>query len=186
MNVSSGGRILAFIAGAGTILAILTVIAAIVFAIFRLVASRHIQKPRKLDIILPLILWLLAAAAFILNIGWFRVFLIVFGIAPLHAILFLLSSFYSADVISESRAIRIYSIISYVTYPLSYMLLPDGGDYGGAYMFFSIIKNEVVVNIASVLVAPCFIASAVFIILQFIASLKFKKGKKRNEQTENL
>lgn len=155
----------------------------IAYLIYKLATKKHTRKPKKIYLIMPFVSALVAVAAFIFNMGWFRVALIVYGIAPIHAILFLFSSLYSSDSAAENTPLRFYTIISYITYPLPYMLLPDGGDAGEEYMFFWLIKNEQIINIGYALVLPCFIISAVFIALQFFKARKLRTLSHTTEDT---
>ncbi len=157
---------------------VLGAVTGISYLIFRLATRHTLEKSKRLFIIMPFVLLLLAAAAYIINMGWIRFALLFSTIAPLHAALFLFSSFYSAELTSRSRTVLTFTIINYILYPLSYIFLPDGGDIGGTYMFFSLIENETAVGIGWIIVPILFIASFILFILQLIISHRLKKKAK--------
>ena len=117
------------------------IIAGIAYFIYKLATKQQTEKPRKIFIIMPFAILLIAAVAFILNMGWYRVILIILLIAPLHSLLFLFTTLYASDHASTNKTALKFSIINYILFPMTYILLPDGGDTRGMYMFFGLIKN---------------------------------------------
>lgn len=163
------------------------IIAGIAYFIYKLATKRQTEKPRKIFIIMPFAILLIATVAFILNMGWYRVILIIFPIVPLHFILFFFTSLYSSDFAAKSKPILMFSIINYIIFPLTYLLLPDGGDTGGMYMFFGLIKNEALCSFSLSVAVNCFFASIAFILLQLIMTFKLKRKERlENEKNQNI
>jgi len=154
---------------------VISALAGVPFLLYKFASRNRIRKPEKVYIILPIVCLLISGAAYIFNMGWIRLIFTVFGIAPLYAVLFLASSFYAADCMKEDRPIRVYTIISYVTFSLTYMLLPDGGDYGEEYFFFSPVRGSEFSSIAFLLAMLCAIVGFIFIVLSFFRTRKLKK-----------
>lgn len=157
--------------------AILLGIVAICRLIFKLATKNAPKTPNKFFIIMPFVILFISAAAFILNMGWIRVALVFSLIGPAQAVFFLFSSFYSSAFATRSRTILTFTIINYIAYPAIYLLLPDGGDIGGAYMFFALIKSDMALEIGSLLAPLFFIVSLVSGIVQTVTSHKLKKAE---------
>ncbi len=59
---------------------------------------------------------------------------------------------------------------------LTYLLLPDFGDVGGAYLLFRLIKNDTVANLMMYVAPVLFVANVAILILECI---ELRKGKSR-------
>ena len=67
-----------------------------------------------------------------------------------------------------------YIILSCTTYLLSYLLFPDGGDIGSMYLFFGLIRNDMIANIMMYIAPIIFIVNITVLILE---CLELKKCK---------
>ena len=79
---------------------------------------------------------IIAAISFIMNPGWIRVFLLWSGVPWIHISAFLFVGILASYKIRYSKAIKIISILSCLTYLFANFLLPDGThcfyvSYGG-------------------------------------------------------
>ncbi len=156
---------------------------AVVYLIIR--AIHHAQKIGK-----PLTTFYTAATLFcfasvllsgFFNIGWIRFILIVSGIALVHPIALIVIIHTALKFVDWSASIKVLIVSAYITYVLGYFLLPDGGDIGPVYMFFGLIRTDVVVNLAFLL-SPCLlIANAVILIALVVTRFKLGKQMKRQE-----
>lgn len=69
-----------------------------------------------------------------------------------------------------------------ITFVLFYLLLPDGGDAGGLYVFFGLVHNDVVATVCGAIASTIV---KINIVLLVILALKAKKAE-RNMKTETI
>ena len=117
---------------------------------------------------------IIAAISFIMNPGWIRVVLLWLGVPWIHISAFLFVGILASYKIRYSKAIKIISILSCLTYLFANFLLPDGGDYEGPYMFFTIIRNDFLVTIGGVISTTLFCANIALMIVNIILVAKCK------------
>jgi len=67
-----------------------------------------------------------------------------------------------------------------VTYILTYILLPDAGDYGGMYFFFGLIHSDLLSGIDLHISIIAFEVHFVLFILQIIYAVKIKKDQEKD------
>jgi len=118
---------------------------------------------------------LIMSASWIFNLGWYRFVLIFIPIPLIHTIAFLIINIKCANRISDFKCLGKYILISSVTYLLPHLLFPDGGDIGGMYLFFGLIKNDA---IAYVMMPIAIIAFVINIIVLIIEGKIMRKCKK--------
>ena len=106
--------------------------------------SKKTAKKWYAVIILCVVVMILS---WIFNIGWLRLILTWIPLPLIHTIAFLFVNFKAANKVSTFKSMKKYMILSCASYSLVYLLLPDGGDVGGMYMFFTLIRNEVITSI---------------------------------------
>ena len=157
------------------LLAIICFVCAVGYLIYYMVkkSDRHSNAV----ILTSLILVVIAAVSWILNAGWLRVFLTVVGAPFLHSIVFIVMSVFASKHARDSRRIRIASIVYQLTYILSYLCFPDGGDIGGMYFFFGLIHNDVLVSTAFFICIMSLISH--FIVFINLIVQMFMRGKNR-------
>ena len=80
--------------------------------------------------------------SWILNMGWIRMVLTWLLLPVIHSFVFICINFKLANGLSTFKGYKKFLNLSCITYLLTYFLLPDVGDVGGAYMFFTLIKIE--------------------------------------------
>ena len=118
---------------------------------------------------------IIALVSWIFNLGWYRVFLTWIPIPFAYTIAFLIINFKVIKRALEFTHLRKYILLSNATYLLSYLLFPDGGDIGGMYVFFGLIKNSIVAGIAMYAALILFVATVVILILECIALKECKE-----------
>lgn len=119
---------------------------------------------------------IIALASWLMNFGWIRLALTFFAIPIIHTVGFMIISYFALSYVDKSVKLKRYIIFSCITYLLSYILLPDAGDIGSMYLFFSLIHNDIIANISYRLSVIVFIANIVLLILQIVERNKVKRG----------
>jgi len=118
---------------------------------------------------------LMVAASWTLNMGWYRLILTWLTVPFIHPIIFAVINSKALPNLIYSAKLKIYTLITYITYVLMYSFFPDGGDVDSAYAFFGLISNDTVVYILGLLSTVCLVTYIIFTILQIIESGKVKK-----------
>ena len=157
------------------------IIIGIIFFIKSVISLVKTGDSLKLKYNLVCILCILVAiAAWIFNFGWLRFIFTFLAIPVIHTIALMLVTNFALSHIEESPKIKWYIILSYVTYLLSYLLLPDSGDSGPGYMFFSLIHNDIITDICYDIAISSFICNIGIMVIQLIETIQIKiKNKKQ-------
>lgn len=127
------------------------------------------------------ILWLSAlcilivAISWITNMGWIRFFLTFLMVPVIHALVFFWTNYFSAKYCEIVPNLKKLTWFFMLTYLLPYLLTPDGGDIGGIYFFFGLVKNDTLANIANYIAG---IALSFHIALFVVMIMEIRKGKK--------
>ncbi len=152
----------------------------LVFLIINIIKAlqRKSQIPKR-KVFTTLAIMLLTAASFI-NIGWFRVIMLWLLIPVIHATVFFVSNMFFVKYTDISPQIKIMNLMFMISYLVAYLFLPDFGDIGGAYFFFTLIQNEILVGIAFFVSQITFVGHIVLFILQIIEVRKIRKFQKHN------
>lgn len=123
---------------------------------------------RKLFIGLSLAVSVLVMlASWLMNMGWLRLFGTWLLLPLHHSALFIAANLVSArnwDDDGEASTLMVYS---HITFLLSYILLPDGGDIGPMYFCFGLVRNDTAAHIAFIAAVIVFIVHIVIIADQF-------------------
>lgn len=151
------------------------VITGIVIIVKSVTASKNGNSTKLKYNLISILCVMTAIASWVLNPGWLRVVMTIFTIPVIHAIAFMIINSIAASYVDKSVKLKRYIILSYITYLLGYILLPDGGDIGPMYVFFGIIHNNVVAGIAYSLSSIAFLGNIVVLILQIAERKKIKK-----------
>ena len=122
--------------------------------------------------------------------GWYRIVFTWLAIPIIHPIIFKIVNIRfakSVKLTGSTLKTKFLSVLSCATYLLAYLLLPDGGDIGSAYMFFGLIHDnrvEAFIPIAIIF----FVANIVVMIIQFINTKRSEENIniESNEQIENI
>lgn len=112
--------------------------------------------------------------SWIFNMGWIRFALVFIPLPFVHTLAFLIINTKAAKKIPEFPKLKKMLMYSCLTYVLTYLLLPDGGDVGGMYMFFGLIKNDAIVSVAFYLASAAAVAS-IALLCSLIFTLRAKK-----------
>ena len=148
----------------------------IVFLIRLLLKMIKLKQPRIITYYVIMILCILiVAASWILNMGWYRVFLTWLTVPFVHPVIFAVINGKVLPNLIHSAKLKAYTLTTYITYVLMYAFFPDGGDIGSAYVFFGLINNDVVVRILGLLSIVCLVTYILFTIFQIIENNKVKK-----------
>ena len=144
------------------------------------------DKSARLWYLITIFSVLLVCVSWIFNIGWYRIILIWSTIPFIHIVLFMLANFSAAKYFSKSKKIRIYTILSIASFISANLLFPDGGDIGGMYCFFGLIRNDLLATIAAYISMHCFFLNIVILILELVESVKCKRRSRIAVENEAL
>lgn len=121
-----------------------------------------------------------AISAWFLNFGWCRFFLTIIPIPFVYSAFFVISNYTASVYVKKSLSLKISMVLSYISYIAAFALFPDGGDIGGMYAFFALIKDKAVVEICSCVSIFAFALSIACLVYQIVKSLKIRSAMKRN------
>ncbi|MBO7520244.1 MAG: hypothetical protein J6T73_05640 [Clostridia bacterium] len=168
--------ILSAVVIAGAILVIAGVIfAAAVIIKAVILSSKNGNKSKIKYILLCVFCVLTAAVSWILNFGWLRIIMTFTAIPLIHTATFIVINTLALPYADKSKRLTVYGVLSFITYLSGYLLLPDSGDYGPSYMFFGLIKNDIITQASFYLSAVLLTSNVVFLILQITQRAKIKK-----------
>lgn len=165
-NVNSSILLLLLIAG---LVAVVTVI--VVGVILAIVKKGNSKKVT----ICTLVSIIIAGFSWILNFGWLRFFMTFLLIPVIHGTVFFLSNIKFAKYTDQSTKMKKMNFLFIITYLMSYFLMPDGGDTGEMYFFFSLIHNDILAGIASFVSSIAITAHILLFVLQIVEIRKIKK-----------
>lgn len=128
---------------------------------------------RFCSIVSAVVCILISAAAFMCNLGWCRVVCAWLLIPFWYPLALVIITIITSKYIPHSKSLAAWQIISEITFLTSSLILPDFGDIGDSYMFFSQITpvpiNDEIFLIASVVL---FVISLVSMIMQIVLAVK--------------
>ena len=130
---------------------------------------------------LVLIFILIAAVAWILNMGWFRFILTFLCVPIIHTVFWAIVNINAARKLELVGTTKKLFLLSYVTYITPYLFLPDAGDEGPMYFFFGLIRNDVLSDIMMSVASICFIVNIAILIIEIVGLIKVKKKEKSQE-----
>ncbi len=166
--------------------AVLFAIGIIIRSIIQAAKSKNFTK--LIFNLLSVLCIALGAWSWLFNFGWFRFFLTFLGIPVIHAAAFFFINNFAATYTNKSRILKIAVIISHITYLLGYFSLPDGGDIGPMYAFFTLIRDDALTGICFTIAGFGFFINAVCLVFELIWSMtlksqntKLKKATATNE-----
>lgn len=111
---------------------------------------------------------IISIVSWVFNMGWLRFIMTFLAVPIIHTIAFIIINSFSLSYIDKSVKLKRYVNLSYITYLLGYLSLPDGGDVGPMYVFFGLIHNDIVANISYIISSISFIGNIVLFILQIV------------------
>ncbi len=179
-------RLSVFFTKAIGILLLSVIVGGLVFGIIMFVRSMiklKKQSPKSVKYGFLIILCVfIAAASWIFNMGWIRLIFTLFAFPVVYTAFFLIVNSKALPRLLFSVKLKIYTLLSCATYLLSFLFLPDGGDYGPMYVLFGLIRNDIFVDISYIL---CEISFAAFVLVSVFQIKEIVKvWKSENAQTE--
>lgn len=120
----------------------------------------------------------IAAVSWITNFGWVRFFMTLVAIPFIHAIVFFSIHLFAVTQIEKSRMLKVFTLLSFVTYLCGYIFLPDGGDVGPMYAFFGLLHNDFIIGLCSSISGIGFVGNIVFMVFQTIETIKLRRTNK--------
>ena len=136
------------------------------------------SKGKIKTIIISVISILVVVATWMFNLGWLRLFMTAFLIP--HIVLFVFMNLYSTKYFDNSKRIKILNIFFVLTFLFAYVFMPDSDDIS-SYVFFGLVHNENVLNIAEIISTVAFVGNVVTFIMQIIGIEKIKKNLLENK-----
>ena len=159
------------------------VVVGIVFLVRAIVLAVKSHNAEKLvHTVTSVVCILVAAASWILNPGWLRVFLTIVGVPIYYSIGFMIVIGLCSTYASRSTRLRTYIILLEILYVLTFLAFPDIGDYGPSYMFFGLIRSDSVVGVGFTVTYLAFAGSVIFAILQLVERSRVKKEIKNADE----
>ena len=110
----------------------------------------------------------LTSASWFMNFGWYRVFLTWIPIPYIHFILFLVINSLAIFCLKRSKPLKVMYILSNLTFMFAYFAFPDGDDFGGSYMFFTLIRNSKIIAIAEIAAIVLFAINVLILFIEVI------------------
>lgn len=160
--------------------AILALAVAVLGIVLLMVKNKSFAQ--RCTIVASLFCVVIAGISWVFNMGWLR-FIMTFLLIPFaHAILFLITVFSTVKYVDKSAKIKIINLLFMLTYLMFYVFLPDGGDVGGLYFFFGIIKNNILCDFAYYIASAAFAGNIVLFVLQLVAIRNFKRTNRKNDE----
>ena len=147
-----------------------------------ILAKKGNSIPLKYNLLTFLFI-LIAIASWGFNMGWLRLFMTFLAIPIIHTSVFMILNHFSLSYINQSSYLKKLVIFSNIAYLIGYLLLPDLGDIGPMYLFFGLIRNNLIATFGYEISAVGFLATVVLLILQIIECRKIKKQHKMNNIT---
>ena len=176
-----------------SIISLISILAAIVSLIaITAVVTKVMPAPnlhssgKKTSVIISLLSIFVVAVSWITNIGWMRIMLSFFLVPFLHAIYYFILNLAICFFVGQSKSLRLMNLLFSITYVLSNLFFPDGGDAGPSYFFFGLVKNDVLSDIAYVICVVSFVLHIILIALQLISVFRLKKQRIQTEVTDEL
>lgn len=136
------------------------------------------SKGKIKTIIISVISILVVVATWIFNLGWLRFFMTAVLIP--HIVLFVFMNLYSTKYFDNSKRIKILNIFFVLTFLFAYVFMPDSDDIS-SYVFFGLVHNENVLNIAEIISTVAFVGNVVTFVMQIIGIEKIKKNLLENK-----
>ena len=136
---------------------------------------RNGDKSKFIYVAISVLCVIIMVASWFLNFGWIRFILTLYMIPLIHAAVFVSTSNFSAAHVNQSKRLKIYTILYYVTYVLGYVTLSDAGDDGPMYVFFGLIRNSTIINISYYVSFIFSLAHAALFVLQIVEVIIVKR-----------
>ena len=169
------------LASAGILLTAGILIGLLVYLILYFVRFRHTKKsavsPEALRAknaasAIAAVVILLSGAAWAMNPGWIRVFMVWFCVLWVVPVVAYTAAFFlltrKAAPFAGRLSVKIHMICTCVLYFASFAFIPDGGDTGGPYMFFMLIQHTNALEIGFAITVLALAGCVISMILQHL------------------
>lgn len=159
------------------IIGFVVVLSGTVWSIIKAYKKGNCNKVKM--IIFTVLSIVIVTVSWFLNFGWIR-FIMTFMLIPfIHSIIFFVTNLFTLKYREQSKKLRVVNNLFCFSYLAAYLLLPDGGDVGGMYVFFGLIHNELISNVCYFISGVLFLGNVVLFILQIIQIIQIKKCNSR-------
>ena len=147
-----------------------------IFCLIRLLLKlKRLNQPKNITYYILMILCILTAlASWVFNFGWYRVILSWIAFPIIHAGAFAVVNGMALPKLIDSSKLRSLTTFSFLTYVLSYLFFPDGGDIGSMYVFFGLFHDDTVATVFGVFSVIAFVAYIILTINQIIELCRMK------------
>ncbi len=125
--------------------------------------------------ILSIILILIVAVSWVINMGWFRFIMTILFVPFMHSIAFFLMNLYSAKYFDKSQKIKKLNLFYILTFLIFNIFMPDAADDGVSYFFFGLIHGSALSDIAYFIAIIAAISHVVLFVMQIVEIRKIKK-----------
>ncbi len=129
--------------------------------------------------LLSIILIVIMLASWVLNIGWLRFGLTFYLVPLILPIIFIVGNNISYKYLSTSKAIKIATLISFITFLPPHLLVADISDIGEFYLFFGLIVSDSVANFTMPIGITLFFIHIGAIICQFAFAAVLKSTSRK-------
>lgn len=144
------------------------------------------SRKEKIYVLTAILCVLIMVASWFMNFGWLRFAFTIVPLPLVHIAALLIITVGAVRL--NRRKINLAVVFMQITFLLSYLLLPDGGDVGGLYMFFGLIHNDTIAmvcaGIASTLIKINIVIMIVLLVKVFKAKKKIKAEVKIKTESE--
>ncbi len=143
---------------------------------------------KKSTVLISVCCIFVAAASWILNIGWLRFIMTLFLVPFIHAAVFFTVNVVASYYSENSPKLKITNLLFCITYIMAYVLYPDIGDFGPGYFFFGLFNNREVVSVVQKIADATVILHIILFVVQlvFIAMAKNPTVEAVEETTEEF
>ena len=138
-------------------------LAAVLFGIVMIIKNMlKGSKKQKVFNAVSLLCVLIMAVSWFMNFGWFRFALTIMPIPLVHIAVFLI--LINIAMKYEGKKFCIISVLTQITFLLTYLLFPDGGDIGGMYVFFGRIHSDTIAMVCWGISVCMFLVNAALLV----------------------
>ena len=143
---------------------------------------KHNRSPIcKKSVITAFVAVAVAAVSWVLNFGWYRFIMTFVAVPIVHGMVFLISDLFFCKYVDKSSSLLKLNIFYVLSYLLTYLFFPDGGDTGTMYFMFGLIHSDILSFVAFFISAIAFVCSVILLVVQIVMVIKLKKASFKSE-----
>lgn len=146
------------------------------------------KKIKTVYIVVGVLFLLISSVSWVMNYGMLREFYFILIICNLF--LFLIANIISIFRIDESAGLRVLNTITYISFVLAHIslpdldILPDTGDLSSYFLFFRMIYSDSLSRIMFIVSVLLFAVNSVLLIVQLVAASKVTKAIANQNTTD--